>query len=62
MPAAPFMGLINLATEDIKYKTQLIARDHKLSSGLSRNTILGIVFGLISAVIVMLPFVFWAVI
>ena len=62
MPAAPFMDLISRATEDIRYKTQMIARDQKLSSGLSRNTILGIVFGLISAVIVMLPFVFWAVI
>jgi tetrahydromethanopterin S-methyltransferase subunit A len=60
MPASPFMDLINRATEDIKYKTQMIARDHKLSSGLSRNTILGIVFGLISAAILMLPFVFWA--
>ena len=61
MPAAPFLGVISPATEDIKYKSQLIARDQKLSSGISRNSILGILFGLICAVIVLLPFI-WGVI
>ncbi|MHC1611249.1 MAG: tetrahydromethanopterin S-methyltransferase subunit A [Candidatus Methanospirareceae archaeon] len=58
MPAAPFLGVIKPATEAIRYKTQMIARDQKLSSGISKNSILGILSGLIAAIIVLLPF--WA--
>jgi tetrahydromethanopterin S-methyltransferase subunit A len=37
MPASPYMGVIDRATAQLTYKTQLIARDQKLTSGLSRN-------------------------
>jgi tetrahydromethanopterin S-methyltransferase subunit A len=61
MPASPFMDVINRATADITYKSQLIARDQKLSSGLSMNSILGILAGLIAAIVFLLPLILWGV-
>jgi len=60
-PASPYMAVIDRATESIKYKTQLIARDQKLTSAFSRNGLVGLLIGLISAVIILLPFI-WGVI
>ncbi|MDI6885934.1 MAG: tetrahydromethanopterin S-methyltransferase subunit F [archaeon] len=57
MPAAPFMAVIDRAAEEIKYKTQLIARDQKLTSGLSMNGLLGLIAGLISAFIFLIPLI-----
>jgi len=57
MPASPYMDVINRATADIRYKSQLIARDQKLSSGLSLNAIVGILAGLIAAVVFLLPLI-----
>ncbi len=62
MPASPYMDVINRATDDISYKTQLIARDQKLSSGISRNSILGLLAGLIAVTIFLLPLIIWGVI
>ncbi len=59
MPAEPYMGIISDATESIRYKAQLIARDHKLTSGISKNAIIGTVAGLIFAALVSLPFLLW---
>jgi len=53
--------VIDRATEAIKYKTQLIARDQKLTSAFSRNGLIGLLIGLISAVIILLPLI-WGVI
>jgi len=61
MPAAPFMDVINRATADIGYKTQLIARDQKLSSGLSQNYILGLLTGFIVILLFLLPLIIWGV-
>lgn len=61
MPAAPFMGVINRATADIVYKTQLIARDQKLSSGLSMNYFVGLLAGFISIFLFLLPLIIWGV-
>jgi tetrahydromethanopterin S-methyltransferase subunit A len=57
MPATPYMAVIDRATELVTYKTQLIARDHKLSSALSRNGLLGLVAGLVCAVLFLLPLI-----
>jgi tetrahydromethanopterin S-methyltransferase subunit A len=56
-PASPSMELINRAAKACTYKTQLIARDQKLTSGLSRNAFLGLVAGLISAFIFLTPLI-----
>ena len=56
-PASPSMELVNRAAQACTYKTQLIARDQKLTSGLSRNAFLGIVAGLISAFIFLTPLI-----
>lgn len=61
MPASPYMGVIDRAAADIQYKTQLIARDQKLSSGLSENAILGMLAGLIAAIVFLLPLIIWGV-
>ncbi|MGB2841782.1 MAG: tetrahydromethanopterin S-methyltransferase subunit A [Halobacteriota archaeon] len=61
MPASPYMAVIDRATNDIKYKSQLIARDQKLSSGLSMNSMLGILAGLIAAIVFLLPLIIWGV-
>jgi len=57
LPATPYMGVIDRATAQITYKTQLIARDQKLTSGLSKNAFLGLVAGAISAFIFLLPLI-----
>jgi len=61
-PASPYMGVIDNATQAIVYKTQLIARDQKLSSGISKNSTLGFVAGLIAAIVFLLPLIIWGVI
>ena len=57
LPATPYMGVIDRAAEQITYKTQLIARDQKLTSGLSRNALVGLVAGAISAFIFLIPLI-----
>ena len=57
MPATPYMGIINRAAEQMTYKTQLIARDQKLTSGLSNNSFFGLIAGLIAAFIFLLPLI-----
>jgi len=57
MPATPHMGIINRAAEQMTYKTQLIARDQKLTSGLSKNSFFGLIAGLIAAFIFLLPLI-----
>ncbi|NMX22215.1 tetrahydromethanopterin S-methyltransferase subunit A [ANME-1 cluster archaeon GoMg4] len=57
MPATPYMGIINRAAEQMTYKTQLIARDQKLTSGLSKNSFFGLMAGLIAAFIFLLPLI-----
>jgi len=57
MPASPHMAVINRATEQITYKTTLLARDQKLTSGLSKNGLFGLLAGLISAFIFLLPLI-----
>ena len=57
MPASPYMAVIDRAAQEITYKAQLIARDQKLTSGLSRNGLLGLIAGLISAFIFLLPLI-----
>jgi len=61
MPASPYMDVINRATTDITYKTQLIARDQKLSSGISVNAVLGMLAGMIITFIFLLPLIIWGV-
>ena len=61
MPAAPFMDVINRATADIVYKAQLIARDQKLSSGLSLNYTFGLLAGFIVIFLFLLPLIIWGV-
>jgi tetrahydromethanopterin S-methyltransferase subunit A len=56
-PASPYMAVINRATDEIKYKSQLIARDQKLTSALSTNGLLGLLAGLVSAFIFLLPLI-----
>lgn len=57
MPASPHMGTIDRATEQITYKTQLIARDQKLTSGLSMNGLLGFLVGFLVTLIFLLPLI-----
>ena len=57
MPASPQMSTINRAVEQITYKTTLLARDQKLTSGLSKNGLFGLMAGLISAFIFLLPLI-----
>jgi tetrahydromethanopterin S-methyltransferase subunit A len=61
MPASPYMEVINRATAEITYKSQLIARDQKLSSGISMNATLGLLAGLIAAIVFLLPLLIWGV-
>lgn len=62
LPATPNMETINRATEQLTYKTQLIARDQKLTSGLAKNGLLGLIAGLASAFIFLLPLIILGVI
>jgi tetrahydromethanopterin S-methyltransferase subunit A len=57
MPASPAMGIVERAAQQISYKTTLIARDQKLTSGLSRNGLLGLIAGLVSAFIFLMPLI-----
>lgn len=57
MPASPHMATIDRATEQITYKTQLIARDQKLTSGLSMNGLLGFLVGFLVTLIFLLPLI-----
>ena len=57
MPASPHMAVIDRATKDIVYKSQLIARDQKLSSGIAMNAFLGILAGMLIAVLFLLPLI-----
>lgn len=57
MPASPYMAVIDRATNEIKYKTTLIARDQKLTSALTRNGLIGLLAGLVSAFIFLLPLI-----
>jgi len=57
MPATPVMDTFNKTIESIRYKSQLIVRDQKLTSGLSNNAIVGILTGIILAVIISLPLI-----
>ncbi len=57
MPASPHMATIDRATEQITYKTQLIARDQKLTSGLSMNGFFGLLVGFLVTLIFLLPLI-----
>ncbi len=57
MPATPQMSTIDRATAQITYKTTIMARDQKLTSGLSKNGLFGLMAGLISAFIFLLPLI-----
>ncbi len=57
MPASPQMSTIDRATAQITYKTTIMARDQKLTSGLSKNALFGLMAGLISAFIFLLPLI-----
>jgi len=57
MPASPHMATIDRATEQITYKTQLIARDQKLTSGLSMNGLIGLLVGFLATLIFLLPLI-----
>ncbi len=57
MPASPHMATIDRATEQITYKTQLIARDQKLTSGLSMNGFFGLLVGFLATLIFLLPLI-----
>jgi len=57
MPASPSMATIDRATQQITYKSQLIARDQKLTSALTRNGLLGLIAGLVSVFIFLMPLI-----
>ncbi|MFB3764950.1 MAG: tetrahydromethanopterin S-methyltransferase subunit F [Methanotrichaceae archaeon] len=53
----PNMDMFNDVVEDIKYKSQLLARETKLSSGVLATVSIGFAIGFIFAVLMMLgPF------
>jgi tetrahydromethanopterin S-methyltransferase subunit A len=56
-PAMPSMAVINRAAGQMTYKTQLIARDQKLTSGLSQNAFFGLIAGLVATFIFLLPLI-----
>jgi len=58
MPADPFMGVIADSVEDIRYKSQMLARDYKLSMAISKNTIPGLIAGFILAILILLPLIY----
>ena len=57
MSAEPFMGTITGAVESARYKSQVMARDYKLSMAISKNTILGLAAGFLLALVVAIPFI-----
>ncbi|MHC1624353.1 MAG: tetrahydromethanopterin S-methyltransferase subunit F [Candidatus Methanospirareceae archaeon] len=60
MPADPFMDVMNDSVESIRYKSQMLARDYKLSGAISKNTITGLIAGFVLAFLFLLPFIYWA--
>jgi tetrahydromethanopterin S-methyltransferase subunit F len=52
---------IRKVAEDVKYRTQLIGRDQRLFAGLIATRIYGMALGLILALVLVLPFVIWAI-
>jgi tetrahydromethanopterin S-methyltransferase subunit A len=60
MPADPFMDVMNDSVEGIRYKSQVLARDYKLSMAISKNSITGLIAGFILAFLFLLPFIYWA--
>jgi len=50
----PFMGPIDQIADKIKYRSQLIARDQKLSSGVNASTPVGLAIGFLVAMLMML--------
>jgi tetrahydromethanopterin S-methyltransferase subunit A len=60
MPADPFMDVMTDSVEGIRYKSQVLARDYKLSGAISKNSITGLLAGFILAFIFLLPFIYWA--
>jgi tetrahydromethanopterin S-methyltransferase subunit A len=60
MPADPFMDVMNDSVESIRYKSQVLARDYKLSMALSKNSITGLIAGVVLAFLILLPFIYWA--
>jgi tetrahydromethanopterin S-methyltransferase subunit A len=57
MSADPFMGTITGAVESARYKSQVMARDYKLSMAISKNTILGLAAGFLLALVIAIPFI-----
>jgi tetrahydromethanopterin S-methyltransferase subunit A len=62
MPADPFMGVMSDSVESIRYKSQVLARDYKLSMAISKNSITGLIAGFVLAFLVLLPFIYWALV
>jgi len=57
MSADPFMGTITGAVESARYKSQMLARDYKLSMAISKNTVLGLAAGFLLALVIAIPFI-----
>ncbi|MCD6456959.1 MAG: tetrahydromethanopterin S-methyltransferase subunit A [Methanophagales archaeon] len=61
MSAVPYMDTITGAVESARYKSQMLARDYKLSMAISKNTVLGLAAGFLLAFVVAIPFIaYWA--
>jgi tetrahydromethanopterin S-methyltransferase F subunit len=60
MPADPFMDVMSDSVESIRYKSQMLARDYKLSGAISKNSITGLIAGFVLAFLFLLPFIYWA--
>jgi len=56
---APFMPPFEEITESITYKTQLIARDQKLTSGVNASMPIGLLVGFFFALLMVLVPVFY---
>lgn len=52
---------IRKVTEDVKYRTQLIGRDHRLFAGLIATRIYGMAVGFILAILLIAPFAIWRI-
>jgi len=57
LSAVPYMGTITGAVESARYKSQVMARDYKLSMAISKNTLLGLAAGFLLALVVAIPFI-----
>jgi len=61
MSAVPYMDTITGAVESARYKSQMLARDYKLSMAISKNTVLGLAAGFLLALVIAIPFIaYWA--